>query len=229
MNRESNVYTIVYASVMVILVALVLAFTSQGLKERQGENESVDKMRQILRSINIVVSNEEAQEVFAKAIGTSYLVDAAGKKVEGDAFSIVLAKELAKPEATRKYPVFEASIDGQTKYIMALRGAGLWGPIWGYISVNEDKNTIYGADFGHASETPGLGAEIENASFGQEFIGKKFLDPSSQFVSIAVVKPGKKAVGKDYVDGISGGTITSQGVEDMLSSSIGAYANFLKN
>jgi NADH:ubiquinone oxidoreductase, Na(+)-translocating, C subunit len=226
MDRNSNKYTIIYASVMVVLVALVLAFTSQTLKSKQAENEATDKMSQILRSININSSAQDAQSKFKELITDSYLVNIQGDKTEGNAFDAELSKELLKPESERTYPVFEASVDGKKKYILAMSGAGLWGPLWGYISLDEDKNTVYGADFGHAGETPGLGAEISQSFFGHSFTGKQFFK-DGQFVSIAIVKPGKSEAGRDYVDGISGGTITSQGVDAMLYSSIKAYAAFL--
>ena len=105
-------------------------------------------------------------------------------------------------------------------------GAGLWGPIWGYISVNADKNTVYGTDFSHASETPGLGAEITKPAFSTQFAGKQ-LFKNGAFKSIAVVKKGKSAEGQDYVDGISGGTITSQGVDKMLLDCLSGYSKFL--
>ena len=185
LDRDSNVYTVVYASVMVVLVAVVLAFTSQSLRTFQQKNEENDKRQQILRSINVV-----------------------------------------KAAAEHQYPVFVANVDGQPKYIMALHGAGLWGPLWGYISVDSDRNTVYGADFSHQGETPGLGAEIAKPAFSNEFKGKKlFMDGT--FKSIAVVKPGKSVAGQDYVDGISGGTITSQGVQAMLFNSLNGYVKFL--
>ena len=229
MNRESNVYTIVYASGMVILVALLLAFTSQSLQKKQQQNEAIDKMRQILRSINIDASNAEAENEYKKLITETFVVDASGNKTDGDAFETNLVDELAKPEAARKYPVYVATINGEQKYILSMSGTGLWGPIWGYISLNSDKNTVYGADFGHSGETPGLGSEIDKPEFGREFIGKHIFNKENQFVSIAIVKPGKTAIGQDYVDGISGGTITSQSVHTMLETSIGAYTEFLRN
>ncbi len=109
---------------------------------------------------------------------------------------------------------------------MALHGAGLWGPLWGYISVDSDKNTIYGADFSHQGETPGLGAEISKPAFSNKFKGKKIF-MSGEFKSVAVVKPGKSVAGQDYVDGISGGTITSQGVSAMLFDSLSGYVKYL--
>jgi len=229
MNRESNTYTIIYASGMVVLVALLLAFTSQALKEKQQQNEVIDKMRQILRSINVNATNTQAEPEYKRLITDSYVIDANGHKIEGEAFEINLADELEKPEKDRKYPVFIATIDGEQKYILALRGAGLWGPIWGYISLNDDKNTVFGANFEHSGETPGLGSEIDRPFFSNKFIGKHIYNQERKFVSIAIVKPGKSAVGQDYVDGISGGTITCQGVETMLHHSIGAYDKFLTN
>lgn len=222
MNRDSNVYTVVYASVMVILVAVLLAFTSQSLRSYQKQNEENDKRQQILRSINVQVPAKDAETKYKELIKEAFLVNENGEKVEGNAFTVDVVK--AADEHT--YPVFVADVNGQTKYIMALHGAGLWGPIWGYISVDSDKNTVFGADFSHQGETPGLGAEISKPAFSQEFKGKKlFIDGT--FKSIAVVKPGKSVVGQDYVDGISGGTITSQGVSNMLYDSLSGYVKFL--
>ncbi len=228
MNRESSSYTLIYASIVVILVAVALAFVSQSLRPQQAKNEAIDKIQQILGSLNLKVKSSEAEAKYKELIVDSYLVNNKGEKVEGDAFSTELAEEMNKPENERKYPVYEAKIDGKTKYILVMRGTGLWGPIWGFMTLNDDKNTVYGASFGHAGETPGLGAEIDKPGFGKEFVGKKFFSNEGTFVSIAIVKPGKTAQGQDYVDGISGGTITSQGVNTMLSSSIGAYTEFLK-
>ena len=228
MNKESNLYTIIYAAVVVVVASVMLAYTSETLYPLQAKNVAIDKIRHILTSINIVSTRSNAEQLFEKYIVDSYLVDSQGEKVPGDAFKTELAAELAKPAEERKYPVFEALIDGKKKYILSMRGAGLWGPIWGFISLDDDKNTVYGASFDHEGETPGLGAEIGLPSFGHEFIGKKFFDAENKFTSIAVVKPGHPAHGQDYVDGISGGTITSHGVNDMLKYSIGAYEAFLR-
>ncbi|MDL2265979.1 NADH:ubiquinone reductase (Na(+)-transporting) subunit C [Parabacteroides sp. OttesenSCG-928-G07] len=222
MNRDSNVYTVVYASVMVLLVAVLLAFTSQSLRSFQKKNEDNDKRQQILRSINVDVKADVAETKYNELIEDAFLVNENGQKVDGDAF----AADAAKMFNEKKYPVFIAKVDGQTKYIMALYGAGLWGPLWGYIALNDDKNTVYGADFSHSGETPGLGAEITRTEFSGQFAGKKVFQ-GNDYKSIAVVKPGKSAIGQDYVDGISGGTITSQGVDLMLFDSLNSYVNFL--
>lgn len=219
MNRDSNVYTVVYASVMVVVVAVLLAFTSQSLRSYQKANEDNDKRQQILRSINVSVPANEAEAKYNELITDAFLINANGEKV-GDA-----AAAFAGLEADA-YPVFVATVDGQTKYIMAMHGAGLWGPLWGYISVDADKNTIFGTDFSHQGETPGLGAEITKPDFSSQFAGKQIFK-NGEFKSVAVVKPGKSAAGQDYVDGISGGTITSQGVDRMLFDSLSGYVKFL--
>lgn len=212
---------------MVILVAVGLAFTSQQLKPTQKKNEDIDKMRQILRAINIASTDKDADKKYAEFISKTYVIDAKGTTIDGDAFGIEMVDEMDKAAADRHFPVYEAKVNGQTYYILALRGTGLWGPIWGYLSVKDDRNTVYGADFGHMGETPGLGAEIALPDFSSRFPGKTIFK-EGVFKSIAIVKPGKTAVGQDYVDGISGGTITSQGVNAMLLESLKGYEAFLK-
>lgn len=222
LNTNSNTYTVLYAAVMVVFVALLLAFTSQALRSTQKANEANDKRQQILRAVNVSVPAGEVEAKYNELIKEAFLVDADGQRTDGDAF----AEEVEKAFARGVYPIFVATIDGQTKYILAMYGAGLWGPVWGYLSVNDDCNTVFGADFSHASETPGLGAEITSKAFSGQFLGKQ-LFRDGVFKSIAVVKSGNKVEGQDYVDGISGGTITSNGVNAMLRTSIGSYAQFL--
>jgi len=223
MKRESNTYTIVYASVMVVLVAILLSFTSESLRGIQKKNEANDKRRQILRSINVSASNAETEQKYKELIKEAFIVNEKGQKTDGDAFNIDAAKMLAD----RMFPVFVANVGGETKYIMSLYGAGLWGPIWGYVSVNNDGSTVFGTDFSHQGETPGLGAEIATPAFSSRFVGKQ-LFKSNVFKCIAVVKKGKTAQGQDYVDGISGGTITSNGVDQMIKQSLEGYVEFLK-
>jgi Na+-transporting NADH:ubiquinone oxidoreductase subunit C len=207
---------------MVVAVAVVLAFTSESLRSFQKENEENDKRQQILRSINVRVPAKEAKAKYNELITDAFLINEQGERTEGDAF----AEEVVKAFARKVYPVFVANVDGQKKYVLPLSGSGLWGPLWGYVSVNDDCTTVFGSDFGHAGETPGLGAEIATATFSNQFIGKQ-LFVNGTFKSIAIVKPGKNADGQDYVDGISGGTITSQKVELMLFDSLKEYTKFL--
>ncbi len=231
MNRESSGYTIIYASIMVIIVALGLAFTHQTLIDRQTANVNTDKMQQLLRSLNIDATPAEAQAKYDELVKNAYLINRDGTKIEGTegttpddpAFGTEVDDAAAKG-----LPVYEAEVDGSTKYIIPMRGAGLWGPIWGYLSVESDGSTIYGSEFGHQGETPGLGAEIVTTAFRNQFKGKE-LFKDNEFRSVAVVKPGQSVANRDYIDGISGGTITSKGVDAMLLNSIGEYQNFLKN
>lgn len=231
MNRENSTYTILYASIMVIIVAVGLAFTHQALSGRQTKNVNVDKMQQILRSLNVNASAKEAETKYNELIKNAYLINADGSKIEGtegiEAESPAFSTDIAK-DASKGLPVFEAEIDGAKKYVIPMTGKGLWGPIWGYLSLDADGSTVYGSEFGHAGETPGLGAEIVQPSFRNQFQGKHLIK-DGEFKSIAVVKPGQSVSDRDYIDGISGGTITSKGVGAMLWESVGEYKNFLMN
>lgn len=228
MNRESSGYTIIYAAIMVIVVALGLAFTHQALSDRQIQNENVDKMQQILRSLNIDADAKVATDKYNELIKNAYLITPEGQKVEGTEGITPDDPAFSGEQSDKGIPVYEAEVEGSTKYILPMRGAGLWGPIWGYLAVDSNGSTIYGSEFGHAGETPGLGAEIVTLSFRNQFKGKQLLN-EGEFKSVAVVKPGQKDDSRDYVDGISGGTITSKGVDAMLLESVGQYQNFLKN
>ncbi len=230
MKTENSTYTIVYAIVMVLLVALGLSFTHQALSDKQKKNIEIDKMQQILRSLKIEASTDEAEDIFKDLISDAYLVDLkSGAKKESSAGTLPTDSAFVVNVADREgFPVYEAQIDGDKKYIIPMNGKGLWGPIWGYLALDSDASTIYGVDFGHESETPGLGAEITHDFFRKQFEGKN-LFKNDEFKSIAVVKKGKSVADKDYVDGISGGTITSQGVGAMLYDNVGEYKKFLEN
>ena len=231
MNTNSNNYTLIYAVIMVIVVALLLAVVSSGLKETQTKNVELDKKKQILSSLKIELEGKNAATLYNTHIVKELIIDTKAKiisEVKGEAFSINIIKESAKEMDKRKLPVYVAQVDSKTKYIIPVRGGGLWGPIWGYIALDEDKNTVFGTYFSHASETPGLGAEISEDAFEQQFVGKQILNNAREFVSIAVMKAGQKSNEQQQVDAISGGTITSKGVEAMLLKSIGQYEAFLK-
>ncbi|NPA37440.1 MAG: NADH:ubiquinone reductase (Na(+)-transporting) subunit C [Chlorobi bacterium] len=229
MDRQGNTYTFIYASVLVVVVAAVLAFVSQTLKPIQQKNIEVARKIDILKSVNIQSTSKDAVQKYEKYIGNnSFILNYNGEKIEGDAFAVDLEKELKKKPEDRKYPIFICTVDGQKKYIIPVRGKGLWGPIWGYISLNEDKKTIFGATFGHKGETPGLGAEIEKPQFQKPFSGKTIFDENGNFTSIKVVKGKDTSKDPHAVDAISGGTITSKGVEAMLRDCLSGYQKFLK-
>lgn len=228
MNRNGNTYTILYAAIMVILVAAILASASMALKPRQVRNIEIEKKQSILASVNIESTPATAEELYSQKIVKEYVVNVHGEEIEGDAFNTDLKKERSKPAEEMHLPVFECQTEDGMKYILPLRGTGLWGPIWGFVALNEDMNTIYGANFDHQGETPGLGAEIATTAFEKQFIGKKLFDESGKLYSIVVAKVGQDAPAEHKVDGISGGTITSKGLEKMLRDDFTHYQEFLK-
>lgn len=231
MDKQGNTYTFLYASVMVIVVAALLAFVSQSLKPQQTKNEEVAKKIEILKSVQIESTASDAEAKYDKYIGKkAYVLNKDGLKTEGDAFSVDMAKEMKKDSSERAYPIYECSLDnGEVKYIIPVRGKGLWGPIWGYLALNEDKNTIFGATFGHKGETPGLGAEIDKEAFQKPFVGKTIFSENGNLISIQVIKAGQGKGTNHEVDAISGGTITSKGLENMLKDCLLGYEKFLKN
>lgn len=225
MDVNKNSYTFTFAAVMVVVVAALLSFAATALKPMQDENVKQEKMQSILRSIGVDVDREQAEKKYTDFVKEE-LVLRDGKLVEGvDAFRVEMSKEVAKPPKERNAPLYVASKDGETYYIIPLRGKGLWGPIWGYMALGSDVNTVFGAVFDHKSETPGLGAEISTPMFSEQFVEKKILDAEKEFVSIQVMKG--NATGEYQVDGISGGTITSVGVQDMIQENVEAYFPFL--
>ena len=223
MNTNSNSYTIIYAAIMVVIVAFLLAFVSSSLKDIQNANVKNDTKKQILSAIN-VTDVKDADAEFAKYEVKDMLVQADGTLAayEGE-FNTSFKGEIAE----NRLHVFECKVDGATKYIVPVYGAGLWGPVWGYVALNDDKDTVFGVYFNHAGETPGLGAEITTPKFQAPFVGKKVLENGE--VGLSVVKNGKVAKPDYEVDGISGGTITSQGVDAMLKDCLKLYKPFLSN
>ena len=223
MNTNSNSYTIIYAAIMVVIVAFLLAFVSSSLKETQYKNVEQDTKKQILSAIN-VTDVKDAEAEFAKYEVKDMLMNADGTLAPyTDAFQVSYKGEIAE----KRFHVFECKVDGATKYILPIYGAGLWGPIWGYVALNDDKDTVYGVYFSHAGETPGLGAEIATPKFQAQFAGKKVTENGA--IGLTVAKNGKVTKPNYEVDGISGGTITSQGVDAMLKDCLKEYNPFLSN
>ncbi len=226
-DTNGNAYTIIYASIVVIVVAFLLAFVSGALKSKQDENVVLDKKKQILSSLNVdIKSCADPAAEYAKCVKGEWILNCYGDVVDSTGgFAIEVSKENSKPLEERQLPLYVCEKDGAVKYVVPVRGAGLWGPIWGYISLDADMSTVFGVYFSHESETPGLGAEITQPKFKEPFKGKHILR-NGEFTSIEVVKPGKTFEDADYVDGVSGGTMTSQGVNAMLKQGIGQYVGF---
>ncbi len=198
LNTNSNAYIIIYSAVLVIIVAFLLAFVYQALKPMQDANVALDTKKQILYSLNIRgLDGAEAEAKYNEVVKSEE--DCNGKKY------------------------FACEVEGQKKYVYPLKGMGLWGGISAYVSVNDDMNTIYGVYFNHESETAGLGAEIKDSqAWQEEFQGKKIFDEQGN-AAIAVVKKVEKP---DYeVDCVTGATLTSNGVSDMLREGL---AEFIK-
>ncbi len=229
MDKNSNTYTFIFSIIMVVVVASILSIIAVKLQPRQEQNIRIEKKRNILSSINIESTAKNVEEIFDKYIIETYAVDINGKIIDNiDAFEIELRDEIRKDEKEMILPVFRAKLsDNSIKYIFALHGRGLWGPLWGYIALNDDMNTVFGAYFSHQAETPGLGAEIDTPGFQKQFTGKKIFDKNNDFVSINIVKGG---IRNEYheVDAISGGTITGNGLRDMIKDCLSLYLGYIE-
>ena len=229
MNVEKNSYTFIFATIMVLIVAALLATTAISLKPFQETNVALEKKQNILSSIGVDVDRNIADKEYSKYIIEELVLNNKGEKLDGVAFDIDLAKQLKKEPDDQLLPLFVAKTENGNKYIIPLRGKGLWGPIWGFMALNDDLNTVYGAVFDHKSETPGLGAEINQYElFQKQFEGKEILN-GNELVSITVIKGGAPEGDKHGVDGISGGTITSDGVTDMLLERLTMYEPYFRN
>ncbi len=234
MNTNKNSYTIIYAAVMVVIVAFLLAFVSSALKPTQDQNVALDKKKQILAALNIrgleSASDIEAKyneyvvaDMIVKADGS---VVAEGKNKEADGFKVE-----NKSISADCLPVYVCKVDNETKYLVPMTGRGLWGGLWGYMAINADLRTVYGAYFSHESETAGLGALIAEEKFQDQFKGKHlFATDDTQNVALTVVKNGKVDPGKEntQVDGITGATLTSNGVANMVHDGLQQYLGYFQ-
>ncbi|HRZ42254.1 MAG TPA: NADH:ubiquinone reductase (Na(+)-transporting) subunit C [Bacteroidales bacterium] len=250
----SNQYIFTFAFVMVVIVATGLSLGFSVLKPYQDENRRIEKIQYILKAAGIPSEKKEATRVYSDHLIAEWILDPVtgepvsvyqsdGTYLKGDrrAFDIDMKKLLAARKAFNEgkskdnpgIPLFVMRSDkGDTLYVIPVWGRGLWGPVWGNIAFGTDRNSITGATFDHQGETPGLGAEINKDFFSDQFKGKKLMGPDDTFQSVKVIKGGVKnlpAEKQPYnVDGISGGTITSDGVSNMLLDCIRYYEPFMK-
>jgi len=202
---------------MVIIVAVLLAFTSLSLKERQDANVLNEKKDAIVASLGL---DKGSYDQYIEA----YVVNAQGEKIETEVAPLQMLFDLPASFAAGEYPVFENKESGEV--VFPLTGKGLWDDIWGYVALEADMNTIKGAIFDHAGETPGLGAEIATAKFQAQFVGQTIYE-GNQLVGIEVVKGGAQGA-PHSVDAVTGGTKTSEGLENMIKDCIGYYDAFMK-
>ena len=233
MSRDSNLYTFLFVGIMIVGIASILAYTSQTLKPMQDENVKNEKMQNILSTVGINVSREEAEKSYKK-----YIIEELALKIDGsineniNPFSdLNLAKELKKDYEDQHFPLYVAEINSEKYYIIELRGTGLWDAIWGYISLKSDFNTVNGVSFDHKGETAGLGAEITKDWFKESFKDEKIFNSDGELVGITVLKGNNDPnnIDKDdhEVDAISGSTITGDGVTDMIYERINNYLPYL--
>lgn len=205
-NKNNSVYIIVYATVMVVLVAAVLAIAAMVLQPIQNANIAVETKGALLSSAGITADAANIEQEYDKYI-----------------------TEIEVPAADgRTLPLYESNADGKKLYVIPVSGSGLWGPVWGYVAVEGDWNTISGVVFDHKGETPGLGAEITTPKFTNQFVGKKLFE-GSELVGITVLKGSGASNGNDHaVDAISGGTITSRAVETMIRETLAQYLPYIE-
>lgn len=233
LNKNSNGFTFGFAIMMVVVVGTLLAAVSMALKPRQQANERVKKMMDIVGAIDpegkINPTRANAEELYNKYVKETKIIS--GKDMaSAEAFDIDVRKEYKDKTlavADRNYPLYICEKDGKKYFVIPMVGTGLWGPIWGYVALEQDYKTIYGAKYDHKGETPGLGAEIKTDAFQKLFRGE-YIAQNGEFSKIAVVKDGSGAGINGKVDGITGGTITSVGVEEMMNRTLEIYADYFK-
>ena len=230
MKTNSNSYTIIYSVIIVVIVAFLLAFVSQTLKPMQDANVALDKKKQILNSLNIRDLNDaQADAKYKEVVVADRVIDEKGKVLlpgttggENAGFKLE-----SKDYKEGKLALYICRVNGDTKYVVPVYGMGLWGPISGYIALNADKSTVYGVYFNHESETAGLGAEIkDNKAWQEKFHGKKlFKNGDDKAIALSVEK--KVEDPTTQVDAVTGATLTSNGVRDMLHEALGKYLVFI--
>lgn len=245
MNTNGNAYTVIYTTIVVALVAAILAFVAMTLKPKQDANIKAETISQMLTAAQFytkdecsAMGNDKVLEAYSQNIREAYTINLKGEKVRDlntEVKSIELQDGLKAQNKNIKdgsdavdLPVYVFNKDGKSVTVVPVYGAGLWGPIWGYIALDEDLQTIVGAYFDHDSETPGLGAKIkDDPSFRAEFIGKKVNVASDPVFS--VVKVGTSADENSSVDAITGATMTSKGLGEAIAFWLKAYAPFLSS
>lgn len=228
MQTDSNAYTLGFATVAVVLVALVLSGMATGLKPIQEREAEKDAKFNILRSVMPDVKKENAMELFDKHI-TPIVVNGEGKTFDGlEPLKLQLRKEYKKGKAEQRLPLYVSDIGGKKSFIIPMHGNGLWDYIGGYLALKPDYNTIQGAVFTHVAETPGLGAEINKDWFQDNFKDEKLVNDKGDFVGVVVKKGKQETDAMHMVDGISGATITGDGVQIMIDKNLRCYTSYFK-
>lgn len=239
--RQSNAYVIGFAAVMTIILGGLLAFAAVGLREPQQKAVKLDTRTKILSAVMDIEEGDDVNQIWEERI-TSLVVDIDGDVIgQLDNGTAVIAeqvdvgKEFGKNPGDRLFPVFKfMSVEnpGEVEaYIIPVFGNGLWNRIWGFVALEKDLVTVRGVRFDHAGETPGLGARITDAEVQERYIGKKIYSNVGELVSIEMVKAetGNPSIYDEYhVDGMSGATLTANGVNDMLLKYFKYYSSYFK-
>lgn len=223
-----------YAAILTTVCGGLLALASEGLKERQQVNIELEQKKNILSAALTLEKGADIEALYGQKV-KSFVIDAEGKVLEGlEAKDVVVLAEYKKPAKDRKLPVYEfrneANPDKIDYVVLPVFGFGLWDNIWGFLALKEDMNTIQGITFQHKGETPGLGARIDEKAVQDRFKGKSIYD-KDKLVSVAMMK----GEGFDYsndphkVDGLSGATLTTKGVNNMLLEYLSLYEKYLKS
>lgn len=239
-RTDSNLYTMLFAVGMVIVVGTVLAFFASFLKPNIDENKRLEKQQNILYAMGIneneegtvaFISTDKVAAEFSKYIVKQLVIEGDKVTAYDDAYLIDIKKEQtrAKEGKTRKLPLFLGKKDGNIYYIVPVRGKGLWDAIWAYVAMDENM-VVQGIFLDHKAETPGLGANIKQRFFMDDFIGENLLNAVNEFEGITVAKgnndPKNLEKTDNEVDAIAGATITGDGVTAMIKSELSAYASY---
>ncbi|AWM14046.1 NADH:ubiquinone reductase (Na(+)-transporting) subunit C [Flavobacterium sp. NRK F10] len=233
-RTDSNVYTIVFAVILVVVVGSLLAFFANATKEMRDNNDKVKTQIDILSSMGVEATRTNATEMFGQYIKKQYVVEGTTATENAEAYLIDVKKEqdAAKAGKVQRLPLFIGEKDGKTIYIFPVRGNGLWDAIWGYVALNDDLKSIYGVFFDHKGETPGLGANITESFFKDDFKGEMIYDKDGNYKSVTTSKsnadPNNVDKTDNEVDAISGATITSNGVSAMLKKGISLYLPYFE-
>ena len=231
-NKNATGYTFLFSIVMVLIVGAALAYTSLSLKPLQKKNEADKQMVDILGAVGITTTRENAKTDFPTFVKQRLSLDFKGNVLNStsgsvdsndasDPFNLDVKKDYRskKPASELSFPLYICEKEGENIYVIPVAGSGLWGPIWGFVALKSDMNTIYGAKFDHKTETPGLGAEIKDKFFSDKFQGKQLRDSAPYFT----IEKGGRNTDIHSVDGITGGTITSVGVGEMMNRTLSIY------
>ncbi len=235
-NTDGNGYTIGFATAMVLVVGGLLAALATGLKPAIKENERFEKQQNILYAMGVNENGDDVGSVnpiptdrveaeYNKYIKETYIIQGGKITKSDEAFNVDMKKEAKAPKSERKMPLYVGERNGKKFYVIPLYGKGLWDAIWGYVSL-DDKLIVQGANFDHKGETPGLGANIKERYFMDDFIGESIM-ANGKCVGITVAKGNNdpKNLTKDdnEVDALAGATITGDGVTAMLKSTLKLY------